>query len=444
MFYCEKPRVLTNSPAEQPRVASEEQLTAAEKNQDVQLQAAETIQNVQLQAAETDYSTLSPDAQEAMLPVEVFLSESYEFRFNVLSNKIEVRARKAGSSWRYVDKKTLNSIVVAARRALPKERALKTLVADVIYSDATPEWNPAVAWLQSLPRWDGIERLSNLFMRLPGITSVKVCQLRVWLLSVVAHWLQMEALHANECVPVLIGDQGCGKSTFWLRLLPPHLREFYLDHVNFGCKFDKEMALTNNLLVNLDELDQVRRSQQSELKQMISKVRVNGRTIFAGEQYDRSRYASFVATTNNQHPLRDVTGSRRYLCISITPGREIDNVSEIDYEQIFAQVLHDLKGGARYWFNADELRGIQRENLRYQSVFNYEAIIEDCFRHPAEGEQVEALSASRIRNMIARKYPQLPNTHSTSVNLGLALSRLSYPFKVSGNNRLYFAVPRKA
>lgn len=158
MFYCEKSRVLTNSPAEQPRVASEEQLTAAEMNQNVQLQAAETIQNVQLQAAETDYSTLSPDAQEAMLPVEVFLSESYEFRFNVLSNKIEVRARKSGSSWRYVDKKTLNSIVVAARRALPKERALKTLVADVIYSDATPEWNPAVAWLQSLPRWDGIER----------------------------------------------------------------------------------------------------------------------------------------------------------------------------------------------------------------------------------------------------------------------------------------------
>ena len=425
-------RVFENSSAEQPRVDSEEQLQAAEK-----------IQNVQLPAAESHYSTESPDAQEAMLPVEVFLSEGYEFRFNALSNKIEVRARRAGSSWRHVDKKTFNSIVVAARKALPEERSVKTQVADVINSNATPEWNPATSWLFLLPRWDGIDRLSQLFMRIPGISSIKVYQLRVWLLSVVAHWLQMEVLHANECVPVLIGEQGCGKSTFWLRILPPHLREFYLDHVNLGNKFDKEMALTNNLLVNLDELDQIRPSQQAELKQMISKVRVNGRTIFASEQYDRVRYASFVATTNNPHPLHDVTGSRRFLCIEVTPGREIDNTTEIDYEQVYAQVLYELNHGGRYWFNADELRGIQRENLRYQSVLNYEAVIESCFRRPAVDEEVQPLSASAIRSIIAKSYPQLPNNHSTSVNIGLALSRLGYPFKASGNNHLYYAVPKK-
>ena len=58
-------RVFENSSAEQPRVDSEEQLQAAEK-----------IQNVQLPAAESHYSTESPDAQEAMLPVEVFLTQA--------------------------------------------------------------------------------------------------------------------------------------------------------------------------------------------------------------------------------------------------------------------------------------------------------------------------------------------------------------------------------
>ena len=92
---------------------------------------------------------------------------------------------------------------------------------------------------------------------------------------------------------------------------------FELDHLNLANKFDKEMALTNNLFVNLDELDAIRPSQQSSLKQTLSVSKVNGRPIFGRTQEDRPRFASFVATTNNRHPLQDVTGSRRYICILI-------------------------------------------------------------------------------------------------------------------------------
>ena len=55
-------------------------------------------------------------------------------------------------------------------------------------------------------------------------------------------------------------------STFVARLLPPELRVYYLDHLNLSNKFDKEMALTNNLLVNLDELDAIRPSQHAASK----------------------------------------------------------------------------------------------------------------------------------------------------------------------------------
>ena len=83
----------------------------------------------------------------------------------------------------------------------------------------------------------------------------------------------------------------------------PQLRQYYLDHLNLSNKFDKEMALTNNLLVNLDELDAIRPSQHAALKQTLSKSKVNGRPIFGRAQEDRLRFASFVATTNNPHPL---------------------------------------------------------------------------------------------------------------------------------------------
>ena len=49
------------------------------------------------------------------------------------------------------------------------------------------------------------------------------------------------------------------------------------------------MALTNNLFVNLDELDAIRPSQQSSLKQTLSVSKVNGRPIFGKVQEDRPR-----------------------------------------------------------------------------------------------------------------------------------------------------------
>ena len=247
----------------------------------------------QLNDNQTDglHAETQAEEQDDLLPAEIFLREHREFRYNVLADKIEVRARKGGAwgPWHYLDKMEFNSIVVAARRAMPKERGLKAQMQDSIYSSSTPAWDPIAGYLHSLPEWDGRDRVMQLLLRIPGITAQQVAWAHVWLLSMVVHWLQQDQLHANELVLTLIGAQGCGKSTFLRRLLPEHLREYYLDHVNLGNKFDKEMALTNNLLVNLDELAQVRHSQQAELKQTGSKVRGHGSRSWGANQSGRSR-----------------------------------------------------------------------------------------------------------------------------------------------------------
>jgi predicted P-loop ATPase len=246
-------------------------------------------------------------------------------------------------------------------------------------------------------------------------------------------------------VPTLIGAQGCGKTTFLRRLLPQHLREYYLDHLNLSNKFDKEMALSNNLLVNLDELEAIRPSQHAQLKQTLSKSKVNGRPIYGASQEDRPRYASFVATTNNPHPLTDPTGSRRYICLTIPEGQFIDNAGDIDYDQLYAQVMHELQEDeAPYWFHNDEVARIQQLNQEYMEVKDMAELVEICFRKPNEGEQAKPMSGKEMLKVIQGKYPSLEINHSAKMQLSTAMKELGYESKEVHHSAQYYAIPLAA
>ena len=403
-------------------------------------------------------------------PVKLFLQEEYAFRRNLLSGKTEYRERidetaevvvteqtdstpilsnepctpAAEAEWRPLTMEELNSIMLVAEEAIPDVKCLNKKLSTAIYSRLTPDYDPVRAWLESLPAWDGKNHVGALLNRLPGLRAEQRYWLSVWLRSMVAHWLQMDQLHGNEVVPTLIGSQGCGKSTFCRLLIPEHLREYYLDHVNLTNKFDKEMALTNNLLVNIDELDQVRRAQQAELKQLLSKSRVNGRPIYGRTQADRQRYASFVATTNNLHPLHDPTGSRRFLCIEIPADHAIDNLTPIPYEQLYAQILSELRSGERYWFTEEETRSIQAANTPYQSTIDLELIVESCFRLPAANEPCTPLPMTEIAHIVAAQYPFVQPTHATKVQLGIALSAYGCTMTRDSKLRRYYVIPRVA
>ena len=311
-----------------------------------------------------------------------------------------------------------------------------------VQSEEVPVFNPVAEFLNGLPKWDGKNHVAQMFSRLPGLSTEQHSFLAIWIRSVVAHWLQMDTLHGNECVPTLIGPQGCGKTTFVRRLLPPQLRQYYLDHLNLSNKFDKEMALTNNLLVNLDELDAIRPSQHAALKQTLSKSKVNGRPIFGRAQEDRPRFASFVATTNNPHPLTDPTGSRRYICLTIPENQMINNEGEIDYGQFYAQVLYELREvKAPYWFNNLEVQRIQQLNQNYMEEKDIAEILNACIRKPEEGEASQAMDCKQLLELVQKEYPLVANTRSTKIHIGLAMKECGYELTKRGNRPYYKVVP---
>ena len=333
-------------------------------------------------------------------------------------------------------------MIRAKRENVLEKGSPKTEITEYVQSEEVPEYNPVQMLIKNLPVWDGQNHIAKVFSRIPGISSEQLNYLTIWLRSAVAHWLQMDMLHGNECVPTLIGSQGCGKTTFVRRLLPQNLRQYYLDHLNLANKFDKEMALTNNLIVNLDELDAIRPSQQSSLKQTLSVSKVNSRPIFGRTQEDRPRFASFVATTNNSHPLKDATGSRRYICIQIHDGQMIDNAGKIDYGQLYAQVVYELQVlKAPYWYSNDEVARIQQLNQDFMEQKDIGEMFTACFRKPNEGEVPKTMNCSQIIEIIQKDYPSLQNTIGNKVRLGKIVSALGFNFKDHSHIPYYEVIP---
>jgi predicted P-loop ATPase len=384
---------------------------------------------------------------ESVLFIEQFINDNYRLRRNVLSGKVEFKMRDdVTADYRPLTQEAQNSMVIRAlREGLDEVCNPKADITMYVNSEEVRMYNPVLAFLNDLPKWDGQNHVAKLFSRLPGLSSEQLAFLAVWLRATVAHWLQLDTLHGNEVVPVLIGAQGCGKTTFLRRLLPCQLREYYLDHLNLSNKFDKEMALTNNLLVNLDELEAIRPSQHAALKQTLSKNKVNGRPIFGKAQDDRPRYASFVSTTNNPHPLTDATGSRRYICLTIPKGQLIDNAGDIDYEQLYAQLLYEIRElNAPYWFNNEEVTRIQQLNLAYMQQKDIAEMVKACFRKPMEGEKVKSMNTTEMLEIIRDAYPNVTVSTKTKVELGRALVALDYERKEHSHVAYYKAVPLQA
>ena len=414
-----------------------------------------------MESKKTFTGQTSEVCQEGTLAIELFLNENYRFRRNTLNGKVEFATLpeaaktaeglssgydEAGLKFRTLTPEALNSIVIKAKKEQVLEKGSpKTEISEWVESEEVAEYNPIQDYLNSLPKWDGQNHIASLFSRIPGVSSEHLNYLTIWFRSAVAHWLQMDMLHGNECVPTLIGFQGCGKTVFVRRLLPPHLREYFLGHLNLSNKFDKEMALTHNLFVNLDELEAIRPSQQASLKQTLSVSKVNGRPIFGRTQEDRPRYASFVATTNNRHPLRDATGSRRYVCIQIPDGLMIDNTGEIDYDQLYAQVVYELKElEARYWFENNEVARIQQLNQEYMDEKDISEMILACFRKPMDGEPVKTMNSTEMLKIIQIEYPSVKTNHGTKVSLGTAMKELGFEHKEHSHVAYYKVVQLKA
>ena len=117
-------------------------------------------------------------------------------------------------------------------------------------------------------------------------------------------------MHANNTSPILVGRQGTHKSTFCREMIPPALRAYYTDSIDFSQKRDAELYLNRFALINIDEFDQITLPQQGFLKHILQKPVVNLRKPHGRSVLELQRYASFIGTSNQKDLLTDPSGSQ--------------------------------------------------------------------------------------------------------------------------------------
>lgn len=355
---------------------------------------------------------------------EAFLNSRYELRKNVMTGVAQYRSK---DSFNYcfsdLTKEAMNTMSIQALKA-----GLDSWDKDIkryVESTMIPEFDPVNEWLEQLPKWDGRDRVTPLAERIKTSNPHWTDDFHKWLLSMVAHWKGIDRNHGNAIVPMLIGPQGCGKSTFCGILLPEELRDYYNDKIDFKNETAINLGLTSFALINIDEFDMLSRSQQPLLKHLISKSDVKMRPPYGKAYEQRRRYASFIATTNNLRPLPDdKSGSRRFVCIVV--DNQIDTLTPIDYPQLYAQLVAEIARGDRYWFDEEENLRIIEENRNYERVGSLEKMISLTFR-PANGDDKSKLkSVDEIVEILNRSFPNFHLTKGINVEVGRALNRLGY------------------
>lgn len=366
------------------------------------------------------------------LQLKEYLDNNFVFRYNSLTGATEYRGISEKNVFRPINEREMNGIIVDAR--LDGIPCWRGDVPTFVLSNKVGSYNPFHLYVKELPPWDGVDRVTPLLLRVSD-NELWLKGGRCWLRAMLSQWSGEERLHANVLTPVLIsGKQGLSKSTFCRLLMPDSLRCYFLDNLNLATGSSPEKKLVKNGLINLDEFDKIKESQQATLKNLLQMVNVS---VFHGKRLgwvNESRLASFIATTNVYQVLTDPTGSRRFLCVEV-----LKPISEepLEHKQIYAQLKEELESNAPDHLNKEEEKALQKHNKAYYRQSLLEDVFHCCFRRPLDTEKGIWLTTAEIFQ-IMRKFNSAALRDISARQLSLRLSAMGFFAKhTSFGNRYY-------
>ena len=255
--------------------------------------------------------------------------------------------------------------------------------------------------------------------------------LRKWLVGVVTGWL--DPTEVNHEILVLIGEQGCYKTTWFQYLLPPELRRYFYTKTNANrMSRDDLLTLAQYGVICCEELDTMRPAEMNQLKAAVTMQSIDERAAYAHYHEHRKHIASFCGTGNNVQFLNDPTGNRRWMPFEV---ESIDNPREnpIDYEGVFAEAFALYQQGFCHWLTRNEMEQLGRHNETFESPMPELEAIQQHFRLPQPGDNTELLTRTEILQTIGCN----PALRLDINKIGPAMKKLGFERKRTKERRGY-------
>ena len=333
-----------------------------------------------------------------------YLNEKYDLRYNMVMKYTEyVPKDKEWIGFQAVEPRVQKSLTLEVQLA-----GINVSIKDVrnfLESNFIKNYNPVEEFLFTCyDNWDGKDYIRALARTVPTNNPHWEDWFYTWFLAMVEQWHNRTGRqYGNSVAPLLISKQGYNKSTFCRRLIPPQLQWGYTDNLILSEKRQVLQAMSQCLLINLDEFNQISaKVQQGFLKNLIQLPNVKYKPPYGSHVQEFPRTASFIATSNMDDILTDPSGNRRFISIELTGP--IDIRVHPNYQQLFAQAEKAIWNGEKTYFDAEQTALIMENNRRYQQVNPIMQCFSESFTPTEDENEGTFMTAAAIFSELKAKY----------------------------------------
>jgi predicted P-loop ATPase len=218
--------------------------------------------------------------------------------------------------------------------------------------------HPVREYLLSL-KWDGVARADTIFIDYLGAEDTEYTRTvtRKALIGAVARIMQPGCKHDH--ILVLVGPQGCRKSTTLAKLG----KSWFSD--SFYTVQGKEAyeQIQGFWLIEMGEMAATRKAELESIKQFVSKQSDSYRAAYAKRTQEHPRQCAFFGTTNDDEFLRDATGGRRFWPVTVTDkGRETGDYFTAEIvDQVWAEIVMRYSAGENWYLDNAKIEAVARQ-----------------------------------------------------------------------------------
>lgn len=303
------------------------------------------------------------------------------FAFNDMANRIQVTGElpwdrpEENSFWRDADSAQLKSLVDI------RYGEFTTRNYDVSFTKVADDrhFHPVRDYLNGLPKWDGVKRVEELFIKYLQADDTEYVRTvtRKTFAAAVARVLCPGIKF--DCVPVLDGEQGIGKSSIVKDLVTP---EYYSESLSLTDMDDKAGAekLQGFWVIEIGELAGMKKADIEKVKSFLSTSDDKYRPSYGRVVESHPRQCVIIGTVNGERGyLRDITGNRRFWIIKVhqKTQKQSWHFTQADRDQFWAEAKAIWESGEKLYLEGDILAESEKAQRNAMEVDERIGMVEE-------------------------------------------------------------------